>query len=655
MFNNKTIKNLILLLFVISILVAFTTTFGRLIYERTNKNIELVAAYTEVNKLAFLAVEKETIVLNQLKSLGINNLALEEETLEDLQNNGQISLIKGSDILAYLRLGTSSVFKPYLKRLKPDYVYLVTSNQKLLKRIITFLKADLGEKSIVRLNPGLIGIAGDYNELKSLGVGLDLALIKKLTDQGFFIMPRLINSPRVSLNLIKLKFDQIKKIQNVSALIFKGDTVLGYPLKIDLVRDEIKALKINFGLIEFFDQLGIDALARKLPYLVERVHSIPEEEIIGLTDTKAVKRYVRAVRERGVKIVFLHPFWNNPYNETVLTYNLNYFQTIIKHLNKDGFKINSTSNFPVKTANSINIFSLFFLSTGVFITFIYFLTFFLNLKPNNIKILTILYIVGFLGFCMLHLLPTWIKIFALTSTIIFPTLAIIKFFPKTDQKESLLSSFNYLFNLFMTTLLGVLFNISFLNNISYLKGITIFSGVKFAFVIPLFLVAYYFYFNTKDLSTIYYKLKRLINAYLKISMVVIGLGLLVMLAIYIIRSGNFMAGKIPGFEKESRDFLEQLFWLRPRTKEFLIGFPILLLAFYYRKYLQKINFLWLINMIGTIALISITNSFCHTYTPLMVSLYRSIVGLILGYGLGLLLIFAIKGVISYSNFLHKKP
>lgn len=641
MFNNKAAKFFILILFLISILFALKVTLGRIFYEKANKNVQLVAAYNEVKKLATITVEKEYVVLNQLKTLGINNLAIEEETLEDLQNRGKISLFKGSDILAYLRAGSFTVFRPYLNKLKPDYTYLVITDPQLLKRIITFIKIDIGAKSLIRLNNEIIGVAADYNELKSFGVGLDLDLAKNLSDQGFFLMPRLINSPRVNPALIEKKFSQIERLPNTAAIIFKGDTVLGYPLKINLVRDELKRLKIPVGFIEFFDQLGINALAQKVPSLIERVHSIPEEEIIGLTDSKAIKRYVRAVRERSVRIVFLHPFWVNPYNEPTLDYNLKYFQTIINKLTKDGFKLDQKDNSFYKI-NSLGIFSVLFLTIGVFIAFVYLLSFLINLKPQLIKLLAILFIVSFAGCSFLHLLPSWVRLFALISTIVFPTLAIIKFFPKIDQKEGLISCFSYLLKLVITVLIGVLFTVSLLSNITYLKGITIFGGVKFAFIIPMLLIGYYFYFNTKDLATIYAKLKRLINSYLKISMVLIGLGLLIILAVYIIRSGNFMAGKIPGFEKEGRDFLEQLFWLRPRTKEFLIGFPILLIAFYYRTYLKKINYLWIFNVIGAVALISITNSFCHTYTTLNVSLYRTIVGLFLGYIIGMFLIFLFK-------------
>ena len=100
--------------------------------------------------------------------------------------------------------------------------------------------------------------------------------------------------------------------------------------------------------------------------------------------------------------------------------------------------------------------------------------------------------------------------------------------------------------------------------------------------------------------------------------------------------GSSLKDAVPGFEKFGRAFLENALSIRPRTKEFLIGYPALMIAcFYYFRGHSK--WLWLILAVGALAPISMTNSFCHIHTPLVITVTRSCIGLILGIVVGLVL------------------
>jgi hypothetical protein len=106
-------------------------------------------------------------------------------------------------------------------------------------------------------------------------------------------------------------------------------------------------------------------------------------------------------------------------------------------------------------------------------------------------------------------------------------------------------------------------------------------------------------------------------------------------ALLILRSGNFGI-PVPVAERSARGALENLLSVRPRTKEFLIGYPaIILAAIYYVKGGGK--WLWILLAVGVLAPISMINSFCHTHTPLAVSVSRSVSGLIIGIVIGLIL------------------
>ena len=76
--------------------------------------------------------------------------------------------------------------------------------------------------------------------------------------------------------------------------------------------------------------------------------------------------------------------------------------------------------------------------------------------------------------------------------------------------------------------------------------------------------------------------------------------------------------------------MENFFLVRPRFKEILLGYPALLLGYWYVDRSFNRQFLWLFNGLGVIALSSLINSFCHFHTPVLISFYRSLVGIFLG-------------------------
>ncbi|HEY8541601.1 MAG TPA: DUF5693 family protein [Pseudothermotoga sp.] len=93
---------------------------------------------------------------------------------------------------------------------------------------------------------------------------------------------------------------------------------------------------------------------------------------------------------------------------------------------------------------------------------------------------------------------------------------------------------------------------------------------------------------------------------------------------YISRSGNIAF--VPDVERKLRDLIEGLLWVRPRFKEVVL-YPVYFISLRFTKF--KWNFV--LEILGSIALVSTFNTFCHIKTPLIVSLYRSVFSILLGY------------------------
>ncbi len=125
------------------------------------------------------------------------------------------------------------------------------------------------------------------------------------------------------------------------------------------------------------------------------------------------------------------------------------------------------------------------------------------------------------------------------------------------------------------------------------------------------------------------QLKNFWNTRLEIKHFIIAAAILAVGAVLLIRSGNNAAEWMTP-DQGLREFLENLLFVRPRTKEFLIGHPLLLLGFYLKNP-------WLI-LAGMVGQVSVLNTFLHAHSPLAVSLTRTVFGMIFGFIIGVIFI-----------------
>jgi hypothetical protein len=122
---------------------------------------------------------------------------------------------------------------------------------------------------------------------------------------------------------------------------------------------------------------------------------------------------------------------------------------------------------------------------------------------------------------------------------------------------------------------------------------------------------------------------------------VVALGVI---ALMVARSGNDAGVGVSGFELKFRAILDRLLFVRPRTKEFLVGHPALFLGLY-ALLRGKRSWAAPLLVIGTIGLVSVANTFCHAHTPIGLSIVRVCVGAIAGLVVGLIVLW-IAGIVA---------
>ncbi len=157
-----------------------------------------------------------------------------------------------------------------------------------------------------------------------------------------------------------------------------------------------------------------------------------------------------------------------------------------------------------------------------------------------------------------------------------------------------------------------------LYDVLFMQKVADVPGVKLAMLLPLAVAAFIVYKPEQIKAAMQFQLKvwHLLAALAAIGVAVI------MLA----RSGNYSADWMHP-DSGLRSTLENLLTIRPRTKELLIGQPLLYLGFAFGSPL--------LTLIGFIGQISIVNTFMHAHSPLVVSVIRTVYGQVLGLLAGL--------------------
>lgn len=175
------------------------------------------------------------------------------------------------------------------------------------------------------------------------------------------------------------------------------------------------------------------------------------------------------------------------------------------------------------------------------------------------------------------------------------------------------------------TLTGGLAISALLFDAYFMQRVMTVPAIKLLMVIPLVASAAIL-FKSDELVSFW-------NTQVRVKHLVIALLACAAIAVLLIRSGNTADGWLQA-DKGVRLLLENIFPVRPRTKEILFGQPLLLLGLY----LGNPGLIWA----GMIGQISIINTFYHVHSPVSVSLVRMIVGMVTGGLAGCVIVLLLK-------------
>lgn len=630
---DKLGKVILIIVLTICVILGGYLGYYRYFIELQDRTVELCVDLNDLKKIAAYDDKPLGPIMDELGKIGVVSIGVFEQTLPDAAVDGQIYYAKGSGVR---RLNARPKdFNKFVEmcHIKGKKTYIYAPEDDIRKRIYKQLKIAVGERNLKFLSKDIIEINEAEEELRCLGLGLPESQVKFVMSKGFRVIPRVWNDPRYHLGSVNLK---IKDLKDYDTIIFEGEEILGYPESLNALASAMQENKLRYGFIEIVKQDGDKKLRRLMGKEVVRVHSVPKEELKKLYKDEVIRRFVRAARERKVRLIYMRPFLPPQIDAYTVPYNLKFFGQVKTALEKAGYVIGRAEPAPeIKIAN----WTLLALGIGVMIGVVFLLGYFIRLNSLIMFLLVAIatacmYILNAYGYSgQLQKLLAWL------TAVTFPSLAVISSLSRKARPGFIpLDGTLIVLNIVAEAFIGVFLLIGLLADQNFMLGVETFKGVKLALVLPLMIVAFYFILKQGEGGLID-RIKQFLNTNVKMVSIVGGIMVLGGLGLYLARSGNFVL-PVPVFEVYFRNFLEAMFFIRPRTKEFIIGYPFLYLAAI-ALLRNKKGWLWILAALGAIAPVSILNTFAHIHTPLVISVIRTINGLVLGVAIGAILSFIV--------------
>lgn len=623
MSKQKWLWGIIVLLLVVS----STGIMMRWNAEQSNDAYEIVIPYDEIqtaDKNSDLTMDD---ILSSLKEAGLNTVSLEPLTLKEMEKQNLITIYEENELAAQL------LFTPYKDAVdiaKSGYYIRVPDNESYRKLIMDSVEPEevqIGDEAFYFLP------TSNHNYDLKTPIGYDQPAIDMISKHGLAHIFKVENADNEVAN--KKLVDQLLALKKASAgrLLGQGDEAIGFGQeKGNQLVEKLSDAGYYFYTIESNPLKGESKIAQMTDYDMIRLHSINVNRETKLKLNASIDRTTRAVKERNIRSIFYHIKTSGNAKENVeeaIDYLKGVHDAMPDHFQPGEPKLFDKVAVPAWVTAAV-------LLAGILFTFI--VSELVKWMPLRIAAAGFMAVLAITYFILKSTL--FLQAFALIIAVLAPTYAVIKSAQGSTKMSKILVQY---LKAVAISLIGIVIVIGLLNGNAFMTGFATFKGVKLVYLIPIMGVLLFTLIEINRLADQNIKKSlsntvTLLNKELKywhvlLLIVVAGIGLF-----YISRTGN--SGSVSDLELAFRQWLENTLYVRPRTKEFLIGFPFFVLALY----VMGINRKWgsILLVPGVIGFLSIVNTFTHLHIPVAVSVLRTLYSVSLGFVIGLVFIFIFK-------------
>mgnify|MGYP000636163509 CR=1 FL=1 len=401
---------------------------------------------------------------------------------------------------------------------------------------------------------------------------------------------------------------------------------------------------------------GLDPIISSMDYAAGRAYITPPGDLAALGEEDLLFRWLRGVVDRSIRFIYVQPFQSG--SSTALQNlegPLEASTELSILLDQKGYKVNQPVLVPSPRLSGP--FHILLILLNLLLAFS--LGFCYLFTPNKRFWLWTAF--SGISSAVLFLLfqdSTALVLEATAASVLYPSLAVIVllvYLKNTTHKKIWMHILHSLALLALCTVSGVLSILAAMSDVRFTLHLVNFSGSLLTYTLPLvtFVAGYLLLFKSPGIWGLIMRGIRSKKG--NPSHFLLGLAGIAVFYIYLSRSGNYSLIPASVLELNIRKTLERFMTVRPRFKEFLVGYPCFFLFVLLCKRTAKSLVPIILGLGTTIGIISIFNSFCHGFTSVRVSVYRTLNGFVLGLMIGLAALLLVTvfhkalAVQTYSN------
>ncbi len=417
----------------------------------------------------------------------------------------------------------------------------------------------------------------------------------------------------------------VPDVTNENLNLFLGEVHDGSDATVGLIEDKDQHVHNPIEGFTYESDSDVVRVFKLLPYFASRYAVLGYEgyeEILNI--------FYRAVSERNVRVLWMTPFTHTETGEVIsdIEEYTGLMEDLAERMEPHGMSYGEFTTLPPYEPNLVLILGVL---AGVTACGVILITSVFKLSSKLRNILFFPFYAAAAG-CFFVYEPG----VSLVVSILFPCLAIWYTAYEVARVEGTMAQtiwqyIKMLFVAFIIVMLGGLCIAALNSERAYLLSVETFIGVKLSQSVPLvyalLIFCKYLYPKKNPIEILSeYKSNKMLFVLGVVAIVVI-------VAVFLLRTGHQVL-PVSDYEQRFRNFLEEVLLARPRTKEFLIAWPVLglgvtVMARWGRKFALPLTGL------SSIGFASAVNSFCHYRTPIYISLSREFIGLAFGVFLGL--------------------
>ncbi len=644
------LKKLFIRLFIIVVITALLVPSFITRIKNENKNKDVVLALNYNNFANSLSEKKFDELLKTSKDDGLNTIYIGEESVNSLATRGKVTALLYSELKRMIDDESREIAQILDENsnisLKSNIIIIKNEEMKEFFNEWIPQKYAKSDFTVFETSQNSL-VYALYEEAYSLGhipVGFNETEIIKAKNNGYNVVLAMMATDNSNISYVE-KIDELIKKYGIEFLNIKKNSsplVKEDKATIKALCELIKNNNLYLVVTEKADQLSnlkpfgyekyIESAGGKVLRSYETGAELFEDE--NPTESRYFKM-LNSVIDRNARLVVVNVILNRNGTEEEKSHKSVEAVGLLKDkLAQFGYNIKSYNtqfeNYNTATRKESAL--------ALVIMILMWLTMveFLYRKPFR-KLAVAAYIMIVPAVVLTMVLPKGIvalypTLFAVTAPCFCITTAIMCIeFLREKLKNVVLFISVIAATLLSVGLCGVIQS-SLLSGLDYYINTLIFRGIKLSLMLPIVYSAICAFVLYTNKDGIVKKIAKFLKSEIKVWWILIAVILGAVLLIYVKRSGNVTS--ISKVEALMRNTITNIMEARPRTKEFLVGWPCLMLFIYYAKN-TPYNMIKCMLLIGSsILFASCINSFCHVFTAAETIYMRVVNGALIGIAIG---------------------